>query len=188
MTPERWTKQIDEATAAFQKAFGQLSYKALNQKPDSGTWSIAQNIDHLITINESYYPTFEALEKGSYRTPWIGKLGFMATFLGNFVLQSVQPDRKRKMKTFPIWEPAQSSLPADILDRFAEHQEQLKAWIGRLEGPLSAGAVIASPANKNIVYKLETAFDIITAHEWRHLEQARHVAPPRTGRDSSGKL
>ena len=40
---------------------------------------------------------------------------------------------------------------------------------------LEKGTVISSPANKNIVYKLENAFDIITTHEQRHLEQAREV-------------
>jgi hypothetical protein len=37
------------------------------------------------------------------------------------------------------------------------------------------GTIISSPANKIIVYKLEIAFDIIVAHEKRHLEQAREV-------------
>jgi hypothetical protein len=40
---------------------------------------------------------------------------------------------------------------------------------------LEKGTVISSPANKYIVYKLETAFDIIVAHEERHLEQAKEV-------------
>jgi hypothetical protein len=40
---------------------------------------------------------------------------------------------------------------------------------------VAKGTVIASPANKNIVYKLETAFDIIVSHEQRHLEQAKEV-------------
>ena len=44
-----------------------------------------------------------------------------------------------------------------------------------LEWHLANGVVISSPANKNIVYKLEVAFDIIVSHEQRHLEQAREV-------------
>ncbi len=32
-----------------------------------------------------------------------------------------------------------------------------------------------SPANKNIIYTLETAFDIIVTHEQRHLAQAKEV-------------
>jgi hypothetical protein len=35
--------------------------------------------------------------------------------------------------------------------------------------------VISSPANRNIVYKLKTAFDIIMSHEQRHFEQAKEV-------------
>lgn len=40
---------------------------------------------------------------------------------------------------------------------------------------IQQGAIISSPANRNIVYTLETAFDIIVAHEQRHLEQAREI-------------
>jgi len=40
---------------------------------------------------------------------------------------------------------------------------------------LDKGTIISSPANKNIVYKLEMAFDIITTHEQRHFEQAKEV-------------
>lgn len=43
------------------------------------------------------------------------------------------------------------------------------------EDLLVNGIVISSPANKNIVYKLETAFNIIVTHEQRHFEQAKEV-------------
>jgi len=35
--------------------------------------------------------------------------------------------------------------------------------------------IISSPANKNIVYKLRTAFEIIIAHEQRHFEQSKEA-------------
>jgi hypothetical protein len=79
------------------------------------------------------------------------------------------------MKTFPIWEPAISLVRSDILDQFEKHQQELKQLIASSEDLLEEGTVISSPANRMIVYKLETAFDIIVAHEKRHLEQAREV-------------
>ncbi|MEO0468227.1 MAG: hypothetical protein AAF206_01305 [Bacteroidota bacterium] len=40
---------------------------------------------------------------------------------------------------------------------------------------VAAGKIIHSPANANIVYKLDRAFDIIVVHEERHFEQAKEV-------------
>jgi len=176
MNTDRWTKKIDETTNEFKESFGALSVEQLNFKPNAQTWSIAQNIDHLIVINETYYPVINSIREGNYKTPFLAKLGFMVSFLGKTILDAVQPDRKKKMKTFPIWEPAKSEISGDILSRFEKHQTDLKNLITGSKDLLEKRTVISSPANKNIVYKLETAFDIITTHEQRHLAQAREVA------------
>ena len=175
MNTDKWTNQIDKITAEFTKEFGNLSAEQLNWKPNEGTWSIAQNIDHLIVINETYYPVIKDVKAGTYTLPFIGKLGFMVNFFGNFILKSIQPENKKRIKTFPIWEPSKSTLPADILMKFEKHQSDLKQLIRGSNDLLDKGVVISSPANKNIVYKLEKAFDIIVAHEQRHFNQAKEV-------------
>ena len=62
-----------------------------------------------------------------------------------------------------------------ILDQFTQHQTTLKKEIETAADLIKKEVVIASPANKNIVYKLSTAFDVIVTHELRHLEQAKEV-------------
>ena len=79
------------------------------------------------------------------------------------------------MKTFPVWEPGVSTIKGDILKTFEDHQKELKKKIEDAKEWLEKGIIIASPANRNIVYKLETAFDIIVTHEQRHMEQAREM-------------
>jgi len=167
--------RIDEITHSFQREFAGLDVDELNWKQHDQVWSIAQNIHHVIVINESYYPIMEALKQGTYSLPFIGKLGFLVSFFGKAILKSVQPERRRKMKTFPIWEPSKSEISGDILHKFIAHQEELKDMIINAESWLAKGTVISSPANKKVVYKLETAFDIIITHEQRHLEQAKEV-------------
>jgi hypothetical protein len=172
---DRWTNKIDQITADFKKEFSGLTAEQLNWKPNEQTWNIAQNIEHLIAVNETYPTVIEVVKKGTYKVPFIGKFGFMVNFLGKMILGSVQPDRKRKMRTFPIWKPATGHISGDILNKFEEHQEALKRMIAESQGLLDKDTVISSPANKNIVYKLETAFDIIITHEQRHFEQAKEV-------------
>mgnify|MGYP001793355055 FL=1 len=172
---QKWTAQIDQNTQAFENAFGELTHDYLNWKANTETWSIAQNLDHLIIINSSYFPILEALHEGTHKTPLAGKLGFLVSFFGKTVLNAVQPDRKKKIKTFPLWEPSNSAIPDTILSDFKIHQEELKTAVLDALPFVERGTVIASPANKNLVYTLECAFDIIVTHEQRHLEQAKEV-------------
>jgi len=161
MSKNKWSVRIDQITHDFNHAFAQLDVQALNWKPDDKTWSIAQNIDHLIVTNESYYPLVESVRTGKYRKPFTGHIGFMVRQLGKSILQSVQADRKRKFKTFRIWEPATGNIGGDIVQRFEQHQEDLKKFISTCHDWVEKGTVVSSPANRMVVYKLETAFDII---------------------------
>ncbi|MGA7723188.1 MAG: DinB family protein [Ignavibacteriaceae bacterium] len=169
------TNQIDGITTDFIKSFSPLTNEQLNRKPDPKTWSIAQNIEHLIIVNESYYPIIESIRNGSYKLPFISKINIIVSFTGNMILKSISPDRKRKVKTFAIWEPETSQIPSDILKRFESHQQNLKTLINNSNDLISKATIISSPANKNIVYKLETAFEIIIVHERRHYNQAKEV-------------
>jgi hypothetical protein len=175
MNPTRWITDIDRLTSAFRQQFEELSIEQLNWKPNENTWSIAQNIDHIMVINQTYQVKIAALQAGDYKVPFAGRFKFLVDFMGKLILKSVQPDRRRKTKTFPMWEPAKSEIRDDIFDKFDRSQADLKEHIINSENLLDKGALISSPANKNIVLKLETAFDIIVAHEQRHLEQAKAV-------------
>jgi hypothetical protein len=172
---KNWTSELNEISQQCLTLFGSLTSEQLNWKPNSTTWSIAQNLDHLIVVNETYYPILESLNSRTYKTPFIAKIGFLVSFLGKTVLNAVQPDRRKKMKTFPIWEPTTSNVINDILQKFQIHQNELIQKIEDGKGLVENGVVISSPANKNIVYTLETAFDIIVSHEQRHLIQANEI-------------
>ena len=175
MDTQKWILQIDQNTTDFKTAFGLLSFDQLNWKPNPGAWSIGQNIDHLIVINKTYFPIIDEIRAGTYKTNWVGKIGFLVKFFGNMILKSVQPATTRKIKTFPIWEPALSDIPADVLQKFEAHQQELKELIANSSDLLDQRTVISSPANANIVYTLDRAFDIIVTHEQRHLQQAKQV-------------
>lgn len=170
-----WLNRIDEMTTEVVNRFGGLSPEQLNLKPSPDTWSIAQNLDHLIVINSSYVPVIQAVREDSLSLPFLAKFNFWVKFCGKMILKSVSPDRRKKMDTFPIWEPSPARLPDNIIQLFTDHQEALKNLIRDSKDLISAGQVISSPANKNIVYSLENAFEIIVTHEERHLAQATEV-------------
>ena len=170
-----WEKEIDEITNKFVQEFKDLNADELNWKPNSETWSIAQNIDHLIVLNKTYFPILENLKNGKNELPFISKFGFISSFFGKFILKAVSPDNKSKTTTFPIWEPEKSEISEKIISEFQNHQTELKKYIENSGDYIKNKTMISSPANKNITYKLETAFDIIVTHEKRHFKQAKEL-------------
>ncbi len=172
---KNWTIAIDSVTEQVVHEFGRLTSEQLNWKPNSSTWSIAQNLNHLIVVNETYFPVFSSIKIGGYKKPFITRINFIVRFFGNTILNAVNPNRQKKMKTFPIWEPTNIKLIDGIIEKFEIHQRKLKQKINDAKELVGKGIVISSPANRYIVYNLETAFDIIVSHEQRHFEQAKEL-------------
>jgi hypothetical protein len=165
-------QQIDSNTKLVQDLFGHLTHEQLN-RTDGAHWSIAQNIEHLILINSSYFPIIDQLNQNVYIRPFHGRFQFIVKFLGGFVRQAVEPSRQKKMKTFPVWEPKKATVLHDIIDQFTAHHQDLKRYIELAAPFIQNKTVIHSPASKVIVYELDTVFDIIIQHELRHIEQAK---------------
>jgi hypothetical protein len=175
MTSYPHHEELPSINQEFLTQFGQLSQEQLNWKGNAETWSIAQNIDHIIRINESYYPLIEDLKAGKREKPLLARIPFFVKLFGNLIYKSVQADNPKKVKTLGIWKPSKSAIPSDIVQKLSDHNEALAKLISSCDHLVEEGVIISSPANKNIVYKLEKAFDILVSHERRHLEQARQV-------------
>lgn len=172
---DQWLDTIREHSRIFTESFGGLSVNELNWKNNEGSWSVAQVIEHLIRINESYYPILDQLSAGTYRTPWVAGIGFYARFMGNFLEKSLEPERKRKIRTFPLWEPSTSNIDGDIVGRFVSHHDALIKKLQANRQLFGKGKVISSPANKYVVYPLDKVVDILIVHEKRHYNQALEV-------------
>ena len=170
-----WHQQIDTSTRKFREQFEELSVAEINRKPNAGTWSVAENIQHLISVNESYFPVIKDAKEGKYKVPFTGRFPFFVNFMGNALLKSVEPTRRKKIKTLMVWEPANATMDEGVLQKFEQHHQELKKVITESEELIKAKTVISSPANKNIVYYLDKAFDIMVAHEQRHLNQAKEA-------------
>lgn len=173
--PKQWINEIDKLSKEVQETFGDLDKDALFIKPDGKSWSIAENLEHLITVNGSYFPIFKQLIDNTFVGAFIGKFSFFSKLFGNMIYRSVSDGGKKKIRTFPLWEPKIEEGEADIIEKFLSHQEDLKNWIRELGPYIEKEAIIHSPANKLIVYSLPQALDIIVAHEKRHLEQAKNA-------------
>lgn len=172
---DAWQMEITSITWEFEKITKNLETTEINYQPDPNSWSIAENLSHLIQLNSSYYPIFDQILLGTYKVPFLGKFPFVAKPMGRFLYQAMSS--KTKTKTFAVGKPSVEALREDIVTDFRDHQMEFSAYIQKLEPHFGKGTVIHSPINRLIVYELDQAIDIIIAHEKRHLNQCRNILP-----------
>lgn len=168
---DAWQMQITTLTWEFEQALRDVGVSGINHKKDDSTWSVGEILSHLIRVNESYYPVFDQLIAGTYETPLLGKVPFLVKSIGNLLYRSMTS--KAKVRTFKVWEPERKEFDLGIINRFKDHQMQLSAYIEKLDPYFETVTVIASPANRFLVYSLDKTIDIVIAHEKRHLEQIK---------------
>lgn len=172
---EQWIERLDGTTAEYDKYFSPLDKEALNWRPEPHKWSIAQCIDHVVVTNESYYPILEGLKAGTYKPGPLGRLPLLPRLFGKMIISTVGPERKRKVKTFPIWEPTYTTIDFDVLEQLRRSHERLKESFRAIPEERYHSIIISSPANRHIVYPLADAMEILALHGQRHLEQAKEV-------------
>ncbi|MBK9109652.1 MAG: DinB family protein [Saprospiraceae bacterium] len=163
--------EIDVITKLVTETYSKMASEKLFQKGKEGSWSIAENLKHIILVNTSYFPVMDRLLESTepVRYHWFKK--YIAKFVGPWLLKKVSRHRKEKIKTFSIWQPEQLNPAQDIIHIFKEHQELVKMYLMKSSPLLASGCIISSPANNAVSYRLEDAFRILIEHEWRHLQQ-----------------
>lgn len=170
-----WIARLDAVSTAVDDVFAPLNAKQLNWKPNAGTWSIAEILEHLIKVNTSYDVIRDALRDGSYRPSWTARIPFLPRSLGKMIHRSVMPENTTRVKTLPLWQPVTGSVDTRVVQDFIRQQEDLNQWIQSSAEHLDRRTIVHSPANPLIVYPLHLAFDILVTHQERHLAQARGV-------------
>src|SRR5690625_2650 len=168
-------ERIDLTTNRFILEFGSLDTGELNWKPDENTWSIAQNIDHVILLNESYFKKIEEASSDTARRPFLARFDLITDLMAKGLAAYSKPDRKKKTHTFDIWKPGSQQFEPAILQTFADHQERFKEVIRQSRPLMESGKVVRSPASGVLFFKPASIFDIMISHEERHLKQAKKV-------------
>lgn len=174
-TAKELAAAVDAMTEEVRERYSGLDEAALNWKPAPDRWSVGQCLDHLITTNATYFPTFEAVVERRFRPGLRHRVPGLPAIWGRLILHSVEPQTARKLTAPRIFRPSSSHIDADVVRRFVAQQATLTGFLRRAESFGPAKIVLSSPVSRWIVYSLLDAFRIVVAHERRHLNQASRV-------------
>jgi len=156
-------------------SFGHLTGAQLNWKPGVKSWSIAQCLDHLITINRLYFPIFEKMKSGPVENTFMEKYSPLSGFFGRYLIKALGPENPKKMKTSKVAYPSASEIDATIVEKFEAHNRELGEYVGKISPDVDLRTIITSPLAGFVTYSLDDCLTILIVHERRHVLQAKRV-------------
>lgn len=169
-------RQLERISAEGDALVGEMSDDNFNWQPAVDRWSIAQCIEHLNATARAYLPMLDegiadAIRRGQY-----GEGPFRYTLLGRLIARSQEPPPRLKFKSPRAFAPPPRRARQETMAAFRAYQVQYIDRLRQANGLDLARARVRSPAAYVwLRIPLGSAFALTTAHERRHLWQARRV-------------
>ncbi len=150
-----------------------LAAAQFNWKPAPDRWSVAECLDHLLRVGESYLPVLaDAVAKAERTAPPPFRYGFA----GRLFIRSMSPNSALKLPTAPAMMPTASSFEKEeTLAAFRTLNERFVAICEDAEGRDLTRARVSSPFLKLLRFQVGALLEALAVHELRHLAQARRV-------------
>lgn len=174
-------RQLDAIKADGHAVCAGLSESQFNWRPGEGRWSIAECLVHLNVAVSRTLPAFDrAIAEGRAkgRTAEGGGGGpFRYGWFSRWMIGSMEPPPKRRMKTFAIFAVPVGGTHAlaRVLPEFVAVRDQLAGRIRLADGLDLRRVRVASPVNRLLRLPLGAYLQFVIAHDRRHLWQARQV-------------
>jgi len=169
--------QLDAASHKACFIVNSVSFEQLKQRPQPDKWSIAECLVHLNLSSQAEINVLNDSYEQTHKNQAYLKKQFKMDLLGGFLKWMLEPPPMflSRIKTTKEFQPLNVEPLNEVLPAFLALQEQLKASVDAVNGlPLDEIKVI-SPFNRRVKYNLLSFFNILLAHERRHLWQAEKV-------------
>ncbi|RYY56161.1 MAG: DinB family protein [Chitinophagaceae bacterium] len=163
----------DEAIASVNQ-FLKLDIDTLNYKPNAGTWSMLEAIEHLNLYGNFYLPEIEGqLLKAKPKVDCT----FTSGIWGDYFVKAirVKEGRIRKIKTVRKMDPANPHLTYITLNRFIKQQEKLKTLLVDSLKKDITNTKTAISLTHLIRLRLGDTMRFVVYHTERHILQAKHA-------------
>jgi len=172
------SQQLDEVKAQFEAASARArllltggSAETLTRRPQPDCWSATECVAHLTLTNRHYPP----LIRGALDSAPPGDGPYGMDLRGRFLRWILEPPYRSGVKTMPSMEPPAGESPEQVLAAFLASQEEILKLLEAARGRALEKTTITSPFSKRMKYNAYSCFQVLAAHERRHLWQAERA-------------
>jgi hypothetical protein len=152
-----------------------LTDDQINWHPTPERWSIAQCLSHLVLSGKQYAPGMAAAVEEARRRAESGLPAYRSGFIADWVVRSMEPPPRLRVKTFRTLEPSPRVGAAAVNAEFMGTLDALADTIARVQGVDPKGGRMRSPFLGVLRLTLDQAIRLQLGHARRHLWQAWQV-------------
>jgi hypothetical protein len=168
-------RQFEDTKKEASDLAGTLTEQQFNWRPAPEKWSIGQCLAHLATSDHAL-PAIDRTIANARTRGWLAPGPFRYGWFARWMIGSMEPPPKRRMRTFPIFTPGAAVLSRDeVLRTLAASRDRLLERIQAAAGLDLKRAIVVSPVTRLFRLPLGGYFAFLAAHDRRHLWQARQV-------------
>jgi hypothetical protein len=172
--------QFEAATAEARSLAESTTEEIFTGRPDAKRWSAADCLDHLSTTNERYLRRLEQIVADA---PVASSPRYRPTLVGRLFKRNMEPPVRFRLSAPKIFvPPAGARSREDVLGEFEAIQSRIASAIQAAASVDFSAVTMRSPVTPLLKLNLWDAFQVMAAHERRHLWQARKTVDALTDR------
>lgn len=171
--PETLHRDLAAAREGIRELTEPLSEAQLVWSPEAGMWSVADCLEHLVVTGESYLEAMEAAAEKARRRGWSGDGVARLRWWERAFVAQMEPPPGWRMPAPKVFVPSAGS-PQSV-GRLLALQDRLEDLLHRCRDLDLSRARLRSPALALMRLRLGSTFALGTAHQRRHLWQARRL-------------
>jgi hypothetical protein len=162
--------QLESCSRGARELAASVSDLEFVQRAKNDGWSMAECIQHLTATTKLYLPI---LDSALFQAP-AGEGPYKMDLRGRLLKWILEPPYRSGVKTLPGLVP-NIQEPAQVLPDFLASQQQLFSAMEPWSGRALDKVWITSPFSKHMRYNIYSLFNVVAAHQRRHLWQAQRV-------------
>ena len=168
-------RQFETLAAEADALVAPLTDAQLHRRPAAGTWSVAQCIEHLNVTARLYLPFLDEGIADAIRRGLYGPGPYRYNWIGRLIVWSQEPPPRFRTRAPQTLQPVPERPRQELMAAFRAYQVQYIDRLRQANGIDLARARVRSPAPYWLWLPLGSGFALMSAHERRHLWQARQI-------------
>lgn len=171
---EALIQAFEETKADARRLLTNSKEEVLKRRPSHDSWSALECVGHLNLGNSMMLPEIQKAIAQARDLRKAPNQNYKMDLIGKLMVWSFKPGRIKLKAPAAIAKPIEHGSTEEALSEFERHQDEAISLIRGSAGLAIDRCKMRSPF-ANVRYSAYSAFEIIAAHNRRHLWQARNA-------------
>ena len=172
---ESYRRQFQQIRAQAAELTAGLKEDRFNWRPAAGEWSIEECLSHLVMVGQFQVRSIEEAIDSAHVRGIKGSGPFHYGHIDRFVVGLAEPPVRQPLPAPKQFRPLHGQPVTAILPTFNHVQDLFLLQLDRSDGLDLSRVRVVTPISRFLKLSLGAMFQLATAHERRHIEQARRV-------------